>query len=70
MSSTPVSLEIVSAQSSPAKQSATALSFDPKLAQSFIYKSVSEETRSAYTRAIRELLRLRRTYSSLSGNTI
>jgi integrase/recombinase XerD len=28
--------------------------FDPKLAQPFIYKSVSEETRSAYTRAIRE----------------
>lgn len=28
--------------------------FDPKLAQPFIYKSVSEETRSAYHRAIRE----------------
>src|SRR4051794_12666537 len=28
--------------------------FDAKLAQPFIYKSVSEETRSAYHRAIRE----------------
>jgi integrase/recombinase XerD len=54
MSSTPVSPEIVSSQSPPTKQSAIALSFNPKLAQPFIYKSVSEETRSAYTRAIRE----------------
>ena len=54
MSSTPVSPEIVSPQSPLAKQSAAALSFDPKLAQPFIYKSVSEETRSAYHRAIRE----------------
>jgi hypothetical protein len=28
--------------------------FDLKLAQPFIYKSVSEETRAAYARAIRE----------------
>src|SRR4051812_23307171 len=28
--------------------------FDPKLAQPFIYKSISEETRAAYTRAIKE----------------
>jgi integrase/recombinase XerD len=28
--------------------------FDPKLAQPFIYKSVSSETRAAYTRAIRD----------------
>jgi integrase len=54
MSSTPVSSEIVSPQSSLVKQSTAALSFDPKLAQPFIYKSVSEETRSAYHRAIRE----------------
>jgi site-specific recombinase XerD len=54
MSSTPVSPEIVSAQSPTAKQTAAALSFDLKLAQPFIYKSVSEDTRSAYTRAIRE----------------
>jgi integrase/recombinase XerD len=54
MSGTPVYPEIVRLQSPPAKQSAAALSFDPKLAQPFIYKSVSEETRSAYTRAIRE----------------
>jgi integrase/recombinase XerD len=28
--------------------------FDPKLAQPFIYRSISEETRAAYTRAIKE----------------
>jgi site-specific recombinase XerD len=54
MSSTPVSPEIVNPPSPLAKQSSAALSFDPKLAQPFIYKSVSEETRSAYHRAIRE----------------
>jgi len=54
MSSTPVSPEIITPPSPLAKQSAPALSFDPKLAHPFLYKSVSEETRSAYTRAISE----------------
>jgi integrase/recombinase XerD len=54
MSSARVPPEIIGPQSPLAKQSATAPSFDPKLAQPFIYKSVSEETRSAYARAIRE----------------
>jgi integrase/recombinase XerD len=55
MSSTPITPEVISphlstAQSSPPfKQQ-----FDLQLARPFIYKSISEETRAAYTRAIRE----------------
>src|SRR5215213_7723516 len=56
MSNTPVTAEIVSPQlstsqspSSPRRQQ-----FDLTLARPFIYKSVSEETRAAYTRVIRE----------------
>jgi integrase/recombinase XerD len=55
MSNTPVTAEIVSSQISPAPSSSPRRQqFDLTLARPFIYKSVSEETRSAYTRAIRE----------------
>jgi integrase/recombinase XerD len=55
MSNIPVTAEIVSPQL-PAAQSSSPRrqQFDLTLARPFIYKSVSEETRSAYTRAIRE----------------
>jgi site-specific recombinase XerD len=53
MSSTSVSPEILSPQL-PSQSSTAPQNFDLKLARPFIYKSVSEETRSAYHRAIRE----------------
>ena len=37
-----------------AKESPETTRFDPKLASPFIHKSVSEETRRAYSRVIRE----------------
>ena len=55
MSNTPVTAEIISPQlSSSQSSSPRRQQFDPTLARPFIYKSVSEETRAAYTRAIRE----------------
>ena len=55
MSDAPVTAEIVSPQLSPAPApSSRKGQFDLTLARPFIYKSVSEETRAAYTRAIRE----------------
>ena len=54
MSGTPVSPEVLGPHLPPAQQSTAPSSFDLKLAQPFIYKSVSEETRAAYHRAIRE----------------
>jgi integrase/recombinase XerD len=55
MSNTPITTEVISLQLSPAQSSSPRRQqFDPTLARSFIYKSVSEETRAAYTRAIRE----------------
>src|SRR5947209_2135901 len=54
MSSTPVSPEVISAEPLSAQPPALVQGFDLKLARPFIHKSVSEETRSAYHRAIRE----------------
>ncbi len=55
MSNTPVTAEIISPQPSPAQSSLPRRQqFDLTLARPFIYKSVSEETHAAYTRAIRE----------------
>lgn len=54
MSSTPVSPEVLHPQPSPTQSPASLQDFDLKLARPFITKSVSEETRSAYRRAIRE----------------
>ena len=56
MSNIPVTPEIVSPQLSPSQSSSyrARQQFDLTLARPFIYKSVSEETRAAYTRAIRE----------------
>src|SRR3712207_4464107 len=53
MGDTVAAIEVVTTLPSSA-QSLSTSRFDPKLAQPFIYKSVSEETRSAYTRAIHE----------------
>ena len=53
MGDTLAAIEVVNTLSGSVP-SPSSSSFDPKLAQPFIYKSVSEETRSAYTRAIRE----------------
>lgn len=55
MSNIPVTAEIISPQLSSAPSSSSRkYQFDLTLARPFIYKSVSEETRAAYTRAIRE----------------
>lgn len=56
MSNVPVPAEIVSTplSSSPSPCSLHTGQFDLTLARPFIYKSVSDETRAAYTRAIRE----------------
>lgn len=54
MSSTPISPELISAEPLSAHPPAVIQGFDLKLARPFIHKSVSEETRSAYHRAIRE----------------
>lgn len=55
MSNIPVTAEIISPQLSAAQSSSPRKQqFDLTLARPFIYKSVSEETRAAYTRAIRE----------------
>jgi integrase/recombinase XerD len=54
MSSTPVSPKVLHPQLLPAQPPATLQGFDLKLAQPFITRSVSEETRAAYHRAIRE----------------
>lgn len=52
MSSTPVSIEVLQPLSASAKPEPTSQRFDPQLARPFIYKSLSEETRAAYHRAI------------------
>jgi integrase/recombinase XerD len=55
MNNNPVAAEIISPQLTPARSSSPRKQqFDLTLARPFIYKSVSEETRAAYTRAIRE----------------
>jgi len=56
MSDTSTSAEVLRTQSPSAQPPATPIQppFDQKLAQPFIYKSVSAETRAAYHRAIRE----------------
>jgi len=54
MSTMPVSPEVLNPQTSLAQSPAALQRFDLRLAQPFITKSVSEETRSAYHRAIRE----------------
>ena len=53
MGDTPATIEVVNTLSGSVPSPSTSR-FDQKLAQPFIYKSVLEETRSAYTRAIRE----------------
>ncbi|HEX8633527.1 MAG TPA: tyrosine-type recombinase/integrase [Pyrinomonadaceae bacterium] len=54
MSNTPVSPEILKSQTEPAQPPVAVRGFDLVIARPFIYKSVSEETRSAYHRVIRE----------------
>lgn len=54
MSGTPVSPEVISAEPLSGQPLAVIQGFDLKLARPFIHKSVSEETRSAYHRAICE----------------
>ena len=56
MSNAPVTAEILNSHppSERDRYSPRQQQFDQKLAQPFIYKSVSEETRAAYQRAIRE----------------
>jgi hypothetical protein len=56
MSDIPVPAEIVSPQFSTPQSSSSLRKgqFDLTQARPFIYKSISEETRAAYTRAIRE----------------
>ena len=54
MSSTPLSVEILSPRAESETQEVNGHRFDPKLARPFIYKSLSEETRAAYHRAITE----------------
>ena len=55
MSNLPFTPEVISPQPSPTQSSSPPRGpFDLTLARPFIYKSVSEETRAAYTRAIRE----------------
>jgi integrase/recombinase XerD len=54
MSGAPVYPEVLEPQPPAAQSSVATRSFDPALARPFVLKSVSEETRSAYRRAIRE----------------
>ena len=55
MGNIPIAPEIISREFSPAQSSSPRRQqFDLTLARPFIYKSVSEETRAAYGRAIRE----------------
>jgi site-specific recombinase XerD len=54
MSSTPMSVEVLSSRGESEALESTPERFDPKLARPFIYKSLSEETRAAYHRAITE----------------
>jgi integrase/recombinase XerD len=54
MSSTPALPEMLDSRSSSSTPKVTPQRFDPQLARPFIYKSLSEETRAAYHRAIRE----------------
>ena len=60
MSNIPVPAEIVSPQFSTPQPSSSLRKgqFDLTLARPFSYKSVSEEARAAYTRAIREFFHL------------
>jgi integrase/recombinase XerD len=54
MSGTPAYPEVLDAQPPTAQSPVAVRGFNLELARPFIYKSVSEETRSAYHRAIRE----------------
>lgn len=54
MSSTPALPEILDSRAASSPPKVTPQRFDPQLARPFIYKSLSEETRAAYHRAIRE----------------
>ena len=57
MSTTPFSPEVLDPQSPPAQSPASSQGFALELARPFIHKSVSEETRAAYHRAIRDFFR-------------
>jgi integrase/recombinase XerD len=54
MSNAPMSVEILSSRGESEPLEKPLQRFDPKLARPFIYKSLSEETRAAYHRAITE----------------
>lgn len=54
MSGAPVHPEVLEPRSPAAQPSAAVGGFDPALARPFVLRSVSEETRSAYRRAVRE----------------
>jgi integrase/recombinase XerD len=54
MNSTPALPEILDSRAVSSTPKVTPQRFDPQLARPFIYKSLSEETRAAYHRAIRE----------------
>jgi integrase/recombinase XerD len=54
MSGTPTYPEVLDSQPQTAQSPVAVRGFDLALARPFIYKSISEETRSAYHRAIRE----------------
>ena len=54
MSPTPVSRQALDLHSTSLASERTPQKFDPQLARPFIYKSLSEETRAAYHRAIRD----------------
>jgi integrase/recombinase XerD len=57
MSGAPVHPEVLESQPPAAQSSVAVRGFDPALARPFVLKSVSEETRSAYHRAIREFFK-------------
>lgn len=54
MSSTSALPEMLDSRSASSTPKVTPQRFDPQLARPFIYKSLSEETRAAYHRAICE----------------
>jgi integrase/recombinase XerD len=54
MNSTPALPEMLDSRAASSTPKAPPQRFDPQLARPFIYKSLSEETRAAYHRAIRE----------------
>lgn len=54
MSSTPISVEVLNSRGESETLETRSQRFDLKLARPFIYKSLSEETRAAYHRAISE----------------